>query len=151
MGWNGGHLHEFDIFGTSYGNPADLMDGSVLDEKKVKLSQLISDEKEKFSYLYDFGDYQEHEITIEKRIEGKTLLNPVCLEAEGRCPPEDIGGTDGFEEFLNIMKDKSHPERKSYIEWYGSEFDPSEVDLDQINKDLANLHQYILEIEDPQD
>jgi hypothetical protein len=39
-----------------------------------------------FEYLYDFGDYWEHEITIEKNIEGKTLLNPICLEAEGRCP-----------------------------------------------------------------
>ncbi|GAH45301.1 unnamed protein product, partial [marine sediment metagenome] len=44
-----------------------------------------------------------------------------------------------------------HPERESYIEWYGSEFDPNQVDLDQINEDLANLDQYILEIENPQD
>ncbi len=57
----------------------------------------------------------------------------------------------GFEEFLEIMNDKSHPERDSYIEWYGSEFDPNQVDLDQINKDLANLEQYIIEVENPQD
>ena len=38
------------------------------------------------------------------------------------------------------MKDKSHPERESYIEWFGSEFNPNEVDLDQINKDnVKNL------------
>jgi hypothetical protein len=52
---------------------------------------------------------RQNKITIKKKIKGKTLLNPVCLEAEGRCPPEDIGGTHGFEEFLKIMKDKSHP------------------------------------------
>ena len=78
-------------------------------------------------------------------------MNPVCLEGEGCCPPEDIGGTHGFEEFLEIMKDKSHPERESYIEWYGSEFNPNQTDMDKINEDLVNLHQYILEIEDPRD
>ena len=102
-----------------------------------------------FEYLYDFGDYWEHEITIEKKEDSRKLINPICLEAEGRCPPEDIGGTNGFEEFLEIMKVKSHPERESYIEWYGSVFDPNQVNLDQINEDLTNLHQYILEIEDP--
>jgi hypothetical protein len=29
---------------------------------------------------------------------------------------------------------------------YGSEFDPSQVDLDQINKNLTNLPQYILKL-----
>ncbi len=77
-------------------------------------------------------------------------MNPICLEAEGRCPPEDIGGTHGFEEFLKIMKVKSHPERESYIEWSGSEFDPNQVELDHINKELSNLDQYIIEIENPQ-
>ena len=45
------------------------------------------------------------------------------------------------------MKDKDHPERESYIEWYGSEFEPDKVDLNEINKQLANLQEYIMEIE----
>jgi len=49
------------------------------------------------------------------------------------------------------MKNKSHPERESYIEWYGSVIDPNEIDLDQINKDLVNLVQYFDEIENPED
>ena len=74
-------------------------------------------------------------------------MNPICLEGEGCCPPEDVGGIPGFEQFLEIMKDKSHPERESYIEWYGSIYDPAHLDLKKINKELANLDQYILEIE----
>jgi len=66
-------------------------------------------------------------------------------------PPEDVGGTLGFEQFIEIMKDKSHPERESYITWYGFDFDTNQVDLDQINEELMNLHPYIHEIENPQD
>ena len=55
MGWYGGHLHEFDVFGDPYGD-AQEMQSEVLDERKVALGQLITAEKEKFHYLYDFGD-----------------------------------------------------------------------------------------------
>ena len=37
------------------------------------------------------------------------------------------------------MKDKEHPEKESYIEWYGSEFDPNKVDLEEIIQQLIKL------------
>ena len=127
MGWNGGHLHEFDIFGTSYGNPADLMDGSVLDEKKVKLSQLISDEKEKFSYLYDFGDNWEHIIRVEKILPLKKGEEyPILLDGKRACPPEDCGGPSGYKELLEAIKDPAHPDHEYMLEWVGEDFDPEQ-------------------------
>ena len=75
------------------------------------------------------------------------LLYPKCIDGKGTCPPEDVGGTHGFQEFKEIMKDKNHPERESYIEWYGAVFEPDKVDLWEINKNLANLREYIREIE----
>ena len=150
MGWTNSHLYSFILDDVGF-TVKEYDDDSVkyADARKYSLEKLKI--VEPFEYIYDFGDYWEHEITIEKKIEGKKLVNPVCLKAEGRCPPEDIGGTHGFDEFLEIMEDKSHPERESYIEWYGSEFNPSQVDLNQINNDLTKLHQYILEIEDSPD
>ena len=145
MGWTNSHLYSFIIDNVEFTvKEYDDDDVKYADARKYCLKKLKIEGP--FEYLYDFGDYWEHEITIEKMIEWKTLLNPICLEAEGRCPPEDIGGTHGFEEFLEIMKDKSHPERESYIEWYGSEFDPNQVDLDQINEDLTKFPQNIIEI-----
>ena len=47
------------------------------------------------------------------------------------------------------MKGKSNPERVSYITWHGSGFDPNQLDLDQINKQLANIDKYIDEIDNP--
>jgi len=150
MGWTNSHLYSFIVDNVEFTvKEYDDDDVKYADARKYNLEKLKIDGP--FEYLYDFGDYWEHEITVEKKIEGKKLLNPICLEGERRCPPEDVGGTHGFEEFLEIMKDKSHPERESYIEWYGSVFDPTHLDLDQINEGLANLNQYIEEIENPQD
>ncbi len=73
-------------------------------------------------------------------------INPNS-QYQGTCPPEDVGGTHGFEEFKEIMRDMSHPERESYTEWYVSVFDPDTVDLDEINQQLVNLKEYIQEIE----
>lgn len=78
-------------------------------------------------------------------------MNPICLEAGGSCSLVDVRRIRGFEEFLEIMKDKSHPERESYITWYGLEFNPHQVDQDQVYQELSNLNYYILEIENPQD
>ena len=54
-------------------------------------------------------------------------MNPICLKGEGNCPPEDVVGIHGFEQFLEIMQDKSHSERESYIEWYGLIYDSTHV------------------------
>ena len=149
MGWTNSHLYSFKIDKIEYSLPEYNYDYHTYgDSRSYKLKDFP---EEQFEYLYDFGDYWEHRIMVEKKMEGKNLTNPICLQGEGRCPPEDIGGTHGFKEFLESMKDKSHPERESYITWYGSEFDPDQVDLDQSNVELTNLDQYIHEIENAED
>ena len=53
-------------------------------------------------------------------------------EGEHRAPPEDCGGTPGFEAFLEAVTDPSHPEHEDATEWhqgcYGKPFDPDEID-----------------------
>jgi len=77
-----------EIYEESYGDPSMLED--AIDEKTVNLAQLISLEKEKFLYLYDFGDDWEHDILVEKilPIEKRTHY-PVCVDGKRACPPED--------------------------------------------------------------
>lgn len=117
MGWYGGHLHEFDVFGDSYGDP-EVMEGEVLDERSVTLGKLITAEKEKFHYLYDFGDSWDHEILVEKILPlEKGTHYPVCVTGKRACPPEDCGGAPGYEELLEILKDPSHPEHEDMFDW----------------------------------
>lgn len=141
MGWYGGHLHEFDVFGTPYGDPL-LSEGDVMDEASVTLGQLITGEKEKFHYLYDFGDSWEHEILIEKILPfDKGTSYPVCVTGKRACPPEDCGGAPGYEELLEILSDPSHPEHEDRFDWLPGDFDSEKFDVESVNKRLAGSRQ----------
>jgi len=137
MGWYGGHLHEFDVFGDHYGDPL-LSEGDVLDEASVTLGQLITREKEKLHYLYDFGDSWEHEMLVEKILtleKGKQY--PVCLAGKRACPPEDCGGPAGYENLLEALKDPSHPEHEDMFDWLPRDFDSEKFDVESVNRRLA--------------
>lgn len=145
MGWTNSHLYSFIIDEIEY----SLKDYDYDNHKygNAKAYRIKEFKNEPIGYIYDFGDYWEHSVRITKEIKEESLVHPKCIAGEGTCPPEDVGGIHGFEEFKEIMKDKSHPERDSYIEWYGSLFEVNKVDLDEINKQLANLQEHISEIE----
>ncbi len=136
MGWYGGHLHEFDVFGESYGD-AQVMQREVLDEKKVALGQLLTGEKEKFHYLYDFGDSWQHEILVEKILPiEKGGQYPVCLTGKRACPPEDCGGPPGYEDLLKILSDPFHPEHDDMFDWLPGDFDSEKFDVEWVNRRL---------------
>lgn len=136
MDWTNSHLHEFDIFGESYGDP-EVLEGEVLDERSAILGRLITGEKEKFHYLYDFGDSWEHEIIVEKilPVEEGTRY-PVCVAGKRACPPEDCGGAPGYGELLEILGDPSHPEHEDRFDWLPGDFDSEKFDIESVNKKL---------------
>ncbi|MCX5873055.1 MAG: plasmid pRiA4b ORF-3 family protein [Deltaproteobacteria bacterium] len=131
MGWSDAHLHEFNIHGVSYGNPED---GVGSDEKKVRLNRLNLEEKDKFSYVYDFGDTWEHAILVEKilPVDEKTQY-PICLKGKHSCPPEDCGGPWGYSELLDALSDPYHPDYEESMEWVGGDFDYERFDIEKIN------------------
>ncbi|MEZ4717759.1 MAG: plasmid pRiA4b ORF-3 family protein [Caldilineaceae bacterium] len=64
---------------------------------------------------------------------------PVCLKAVRACPPEDVGGPYGYVEFVEALADEDHPDHEMMADWFGDEFDPKQVDLNEINADLEAL------------
>ncbi len=52
-------------------------------------------------YIYDFGDYWQHQITYEGI--ALRLAETLVIEREGECPPEDIGGPSGYEKLCLRM------------------------------------------------
>jgi hypothetical protein len=140
MGWEDYHLHMFTIAGEFYGNPADDEYGDLgtLNESRYKLSQLFDSEGQRFSYEYDFGDSWDHTLLVEKILPPEESQRyPLCLKGKRACPPEDVGGVWGYENFLEAIADPNHEEHDEYLEWVGWEFDPQAFDLEEIN---ARLH-----------
>lgn len=97
------------------------------------LRELVPGEGEEFTYTYDFGDNWMHRITVEKIHEERQLETPECIAGERACPPEDCGGTSGYENFLKAISDKKHPEHKEMLEWAGGYFDPEKFNLEEAN------------------
>ncbi|MDQ3412841.1 MAG: plasmid pRiA4b ORF-3 family protein [Chloroflexota bacterium] len=140
MGWWNCHLHQFTIGGEEYGAP-DLDEWfAVRDEQRVSLHQLPLPAKARFSYQYDFGDDWAHEIVVEKILPPDPIVTyPICLTGKRACPPEDVGGTWGYTEFLDNMSDPHHGEHESMREWNGRKFDSEAFNLDTVNARLQSF------------
>jgi hypothetical protein len=80
------------------------------------------------------GDSWHHGIMIEAVEAGQSDIKyPRYVDGARRCPPEDVGGTPGFENFLEAIDDPGHPDHAELIEWYdecyGGTYDPATIDL----------------------
>jgi hypothetical protein len=142
MGWWDEHLHQFIVGRTYYGipDPDYLDDLEMRDERRVKLSQIVTGEGFKFRYEYDFGDDWMHQVLLEKILPpepGQTY--PLCVKGRRACPPEDVGGIWGYADFLQAIRDPEHPEHEEYVEWIGDEFDSEAFDLEEVNAALKAL------------
>jgi hypothetical protein len=140
MGWTDSHLHQFIVGDTYFGEPhPDYRDMGMdmRDEKRIKVHQIVRGEKFRFRYEYDFGDSWVHELLVEKILPPEPGVRyPICLKGKRACPPEDVGGVWGYDDFLEAISNPNHPEHDSMLEWVGDEFDPEAFDLDEVNEAL---------------
>jgi hypothetical protein len=63
-------------------------------------------------------------------------LYPVCIGGERNCPPEDCGGTPGYQEMLRALRDERDPDHAGAVEWIRRDFDPEAFDADAVNRRL---------------
>jgi hypothetical protein len=122
-----------------YGMNFDEFPDGEIDENGVTVLQALREEH-RFTYDYDFGDGWEHDVVIEELTWSYFRLKfAVCLDGQNACPPEDVGGTGGYTEFLEAISDPQHEEHESYLEWVGGSFDPAEFDLANANALLQKV------------
>lgn len=81
-------------------------------------------------YEYDFGDGWEHDVVLESIAEAESGLRyPRVIAGKRACPPEDVGGYSGYEEFVGAIIDPAHDEHESMLAWAGGRFDPEKFDV----------------------
>ncbi|WP_377887570.1 plasmid pRiA4b ORF-3 family protein [Alkalihalobacillus sp. R86527] len=149
FGWHDSHLHDFSIYPLYQTNNVIPINKDkpilqlVCDEEAyeyqgdipmkmetgVKLSDLLP---ARIVYNYDFGDDWQHVIEVERVVEDYKVNYPICNDGEGNAPPEDVGGEGGYEEFLKIIDDESHPDHEHMVNW-GEMQGYEKFDLREIN------------------
>jgi hypothetical protein len=139
MGWENLHLHLFRFGKKEYRTPDPEYLSEMRNERGRRLREFLRDEGEMFGYQYDFGDNWEHDLVVERIMTGAEVMDAKCLEGERSCPPEDVGGPPGYMEYLEALKDPSHPDHQQMVEWRGPLFDPERFDPATINRRLPQL------------
>jgi len=140
MGWEDSHLHQFTIRGNEYGVPDEDRNelAPLFDERRFTLGELIAGGQ--FEYKYDFGDNWEHTLEVEEKLlPDKSIGYPICVAGGRACPPEDVGGMPGYENFLEAIGNPKHREHAEYREWIGGDFDPEAFDINKVSHLLRAL------------
>ncbi|MEV0900367.1 plasmid pRiA4b ORF-3 family protein [Actinoplanes sp. NPDC049802] len=99
------------------------------DERKATFRDLAAREGDTFGYEYDSGDSWTHEVLLEKLLPvEQTGQYPACTDGARACPPEDCGGTTGYQELLDALAGPRHPDHHELRRWLdleqGANFDP---------------------------
>jgi hypothetical protein len=134
MGWQGHHLHLFDVGGVQFGEPDEDFD-EVINEKAATVKHVLPDVDTSLRWDYDFGDGWEHDVVVEAIEEpAEKKRYPLCLDGARACPPEDSGGVHGYERMLTALADPKDPEHELYVEWAPDGFDPEAFDVVAANR-----------------
>jgi hypothetical protein len=136
MGWTNSHLHLFRSGNFEY-SPIEFEVEDTINSRRIKLSSILNMKVTQIRYLYDFGDFWEHDIILEEIIKEEIPGNvPRCLKGKRNCPPEDCGGIWGYEDLLKIISNPKHDEYESTLEWLAGHDDPEYFNLLQVNNSL---------------
>jgi Plasmid pRiA4b ORF-3-like protein len=141
FGWWNYHLHQFEIDGVLYSEPAPDGDDFGMefeDDSRFVLSKLLpkSAARTRWIYEYDFGDGWRHDVLFEgSPPRDPNVKFPLCLEGERACPPEDCGGTGGYVDYLAAIADPEHEDHEEMLQWRGP-FDPESFDPEKASMDM---------------
>jgi len=137
MGWENYHMYEFLPVGN-------LKKGLKLNYKssKAKLSDYFNEVGDKITYIYDFGDDWNHEITL-KKIWSDPIDHPKVIAGEGKCPPEDCGGVWGYMDLIEKLDGSKDEDLEDRREWLGLDdgetWDVNEVDMEEVQMKLQKM------------
>ena len=144
MGWTDSHLYAFTRGDLYYGIREDLEYLEAKDARTVRLDEVVHGQGARIAYEYDFGDYWLHTLVLEEILETEPGRKyPFCLDGSRACPPEDCGGTSGYERLLEALRDPRHEDHIDMWLWAGEDFDPEAFDVDRVNRKLRQTRERV--------
>ena len=150
VGWSNTHLHQFRDRVETYAPPSEYLAGEHLDYTHLTVADVLATDGAVIYYDYDFGDNWSHRVEVERIQESiKDQRYPICTGGRRACPPEDVGGSWGYTNFLEALNDPKDPEREDLLDWAGGEFDPERFDLVETNYRLHSKNFGVFESSNP--
>ena len=61
------------------------------------------------------------------------------LSQRRACPPEDVGVSPGYIDFLEAIHDPAHEEHQDMLDWCGGQFDPTAFNPSDTNALLSEI------------
>lgn len=139
MGWTDVHQHEFTIGDVLYGD-ADADDAEEAHEMFREAAVTLADvaiDGDKWRYMYDFGDAWDHDVLVEAVLAPEDgVTYPRCTDGARACPPEDVEGPFGYQDFLVSLANPQHPDHAANLQ-FAPGFDPDAFDLAAVNAALT--------------
>ncbi|MDX8126933.1 plasmid pRiA4b ORF-3 family protein [Methylomonas sp. OY6] len=142
FGWSDYHLHQFKIRDKLYAlpDPGDELD--MLDERKAYLNRLLAT-GDTMLYRYDLGDNWEHLVTVEEirnDLDNDPKGGAWVLDGARSGPPEDVGGPEGYADFLEVLQEEPNSEEAAHLlEWADGDFDSERFDRRLANAAIMRI------------
>jgi hypothetical protein len=139
FGWENCHLFEFSTVGHRSvqiaGSPqheTDAFGNARPNAAKIKIMVYFYGDNLRCQYIYDFGDSWHHEVKVKRMVEDEETFKRRLVGGARACPPEDCGGIDGYERFVQIVKtgqDSYEEDVEELNAWLGG-WEPEAFDLE---------------------
>jgi hypothetical protein len=135
------HLYEFRAGEHRFQAPDPEAEETYEDATRVTLGELALEPGGHLTYVYDFGDDWEHDLLVERLLPMPDAhspdRSPRLLDGARAAPPEDVGGTGGYERMVAALRDRTDPEHRNYRLWAGPTYDPDRFDPWAVDHALA--------------
>ena len=108
------------------------------------LSEVVRRARSRFRFIFDFGDWWEHTVIVEK-IEpaDPSVAYPRCIGGSGANPLEDCGGWWRLNQVIQAVDEPKIPRDETLqhiiTNWVGENWDHQKVSVDEINMRLRKM------------
>ena len=138
--WEDVHLHEFQVGHDRF---LDARDDTLLDmphqrgDGQVRLHQLVSSLPFDFTYLYSQDEFWLHRVAVTETLAvEESHLYPLCIGGQKAAPPEGVGGSHGYNDFLRCIARPTTPDGVDALTWIGGFWDAGAFSANVINRTL---------------